>query len=282
MDKSRYDDRSSSLRKRTGAGRSLVRRWASVPMRLVLVTVAAVSALVTQFVMHNSGSLPEINLQNVIKPRPVAISGIASVIDGDTIQIHGQGIRFNGIDAPESAQQCDDANGFHYQCGAKSAAALDAFLAASRPAQCTFVSWHRYGRYVGNCRRADGASVAAWMVENGEALDWPKYSQGAYAMLQEKAKAARVGIWAGTFEAPWDWRAEHRADNDQPSTIAPLLAASPGACNIKGNINARGEHIYHIPGQEYYDRTVISTSKGERWFCSDEEAVAAGWRNAKR
>ncbi|MER9058332.1 thermonuclease family protein [Mesorhizobium sp. M0910] len=90
-----------------------------------------------------------------------------------------------------------------------------------------FVSWDWYGRYVGNCRRADGASVAAWMVENGQALDWPKYSQGAYAMLQEKAKAARVGIWAGTFEAPWDWRAERRADNEQPSTIAPLLAARP-------------------------------------------------------
>lgn len=100
--------------------------------------------------------------------------------------------------------------------------------------------------------------------------------------MQEKAKAARVGIWAGTFEAPWDWRAEHRADNEQPSAVAPLLAASPSACNIKGNINARGEHIYHMPGQEYYDRTLITTRKGERWFCSEEEAVAAGWRKAKR
>ncbi|MER8601186.1 hypothetical protein NKH09_25495 [Mesorhizobium sp. M1339] len=99
MDKSRYDDRSSPWRKRTGAGR----RWASAPMRLVFLTVVAASALVTQFVMPNSGSLPEINLQNVIKPRPVAISGVASVIDGDTIEIHGQRIRFNGIDAPESA-----------------------------------------------------------------------------------------------------------------------------------------------------------------------------------
>ncbi len=62
----------------------------------------------------------------------------------------------------------------------------------------------------------------------------------------------------------------------------PLLAASPSACNIKGNINARGEHIYHMPGQEYYDRTLITTRKGERWFCSEEEAVAAGWRKAKR
>ncbi|WP_246094108.1 MULTISPECIES: thermonuclease family protein [Mesorhizobium] len=236
MDKSRYDDRSSPWRKCTGARRSLVRRWANVPMRLVLVTVAAASAFVTQFVMHTSGLPPDINLQNLIRPRPVAIAGVASVIDGDTIEIHGQRIRFNGIDAPESAQQCDDANGLQYQCGVKSAAALDAFLAASRPTQCMFVSWDRYGRYVGNCSRADGVSVAVWMVENGQALDWPKYSQGAYAMVQEKAKAARVGIWAGTFEAPWDWRAEHRADNEPPSAVAP-----PARC-VAQCLQHQGQH----------------------------------------
>ncbi|TIX78713.1 MAG: thermonuclease family protein, partial [Mesorhizobium sp.] len=140
---------------------------------------------------------------------PGAIAGVASIIDGDTIEIHGQRIRFNGIDAPESAQQCDDADGFRYQCGAKAAAALAAFLAASRPVQCTFVSWDRYGRYVGDCRRADGASVAAWMVEHGQALDWQRYSHGAYAGQQASAQAAGCGIWSGSFQMPWQWRAEH-------------------------------------------------------------------------
>src|SRR5262249_5411177 len=49
----------------------------------------------------------------------------------------------------------------------------------------------------------------------------------------------------------------------------------------KGNINASGERIYHLPGQRYYNATQIDTSKGERWFCSEEDAVAAGWRRAK-
>ncbi|TIP32518.1 MAG: thermonuclease family protein, partial [Mesorhizobium sp.] len=63
-------------------------------MRLVLVTVAAVSALVTQFLLHNSSPLPEVSLQNIINPRPAAtIAGVASVIDGDTIEIHGQRVR---------------------------------------------------------------------------------------------------------------------------------------------------------------------------------------------
>ncbi|TIT50776.1 MAG: thermonuclease family protein, partial [Mesorhizobium sp.] len=94
---------------------------------------------------------------------------------------------------------------------------LDSFLAASWPVQCTFVTWDRYHRFVGYCRRADGASVAAWMVEHGQALDWPRYSNGAYAALQAKAEAAKVGIWVGNFQAPWDWRAEH-ADDATPKS----------------------------------------------------------------
>ncbi|MGL5819490.1 MAG: DUF2510 domain-containing protein [Phycicoccus sp.] len=53
------------------------------------------------------------------------------------------------------------------------------------------------------------------------------------------------------------------------------------SCSIKGNIARDGERIYHVPGQQYYDKTKIDESKGERWFCSESEAVAAGWRKAK-
>ena len=51
-------------------------------------------------------------------------------------------------------------------------------------------------------------------------------------------------------------------------------------CVIKGNINSSGERIYHVPGQRYYDKTRINWSKGERWFCTEQEAVRAGWRKA--
>jgi hypothetical protein len=58
--------------------------------------------------------------------------------------------------------------------------------------------------------------------------------------------------------------------------------SSPPGCDIKGNISLKtGEHIYHLPGQGYYDKTVISPDKGERWFCTEEEAEANGWRRAK-
>jgi hypothetical protein len=73
------------------------------------------------------------------------------------------------------------------------------------------------------------------------------------------------------------------------SLVALVVACCASACTqeqragcvIKGNISSSGERIYHLPGQRYYDKTVISWSKGERWFCTEQEAVAAGWRKAK-
>ena len=58
-------------------------------------------------------------------------------------------------------------------------------------------------------------------------------------------------------------------------------AEEDDTCNIKGNVNTRGERIYHMPGQRYYEETIIVAAHGERWFCSEEEARAAGWRKAK-
>ena len=216
MDRSRYDNQSDQWRKRRGAQRRRARLLASIPKRLVFVTVAAMAAFVAQFVIQHSEGTPDLKVSHWIGRSPEPIAGVASVIDGDTIEVHGQRIRFNGIDAPESRQYCDDAKGFEYPCGRRSAEALDSFLAPSRPVQCTFVTWDRYHRFVGDCRRADGTSVAAWMVEHGQALDWPRYSQGAYAQQQAKAEAAKVGLWVGKFDAPWDWRAVH-ADGATPA-----------------------------------------------------------------
>lgn len=72
-----------------------------------------------------------------------------------------------------------------------------------------------------------------------------------------------------------------------PALVAVALSAAPTpgqenqACNIKGNVSTQGERIYHVPGQKYYDDTRIRPSHGERWFCSEAEARAAGWRRSK-
>jgi endonuclease YncB( thermonuclease family) len=132
--------------------------------------------------------------------------GRAAVVDGDTIEIRGERVRFNGIDAPESWQTCQDQTGQEYRCGTAAAAALDGFLALSRPTRCDFIERDRYNRFVGDCYRADGESVATWMVRSGHALDWLKYSNGAYASAQAMAEREKRGMWQGKFIAPWDAR----------------------------------------------------------------------------
>ncbi len=129
------------------------------------------------------------------------VTGRASVVDGDTIEIHGQRIRFDGIDAPEARQRCEDAGGKAYRCGKVSADALDAFLAKSRPTSCQ-ITGKSWDRLVGTCHRADGADVNRWMVQQGHAIDWPKYSRGRYVADQKKAQASSRGLWAGRFEWP--------------------------------------------------------------------------------
>jgi hypothetical protein len=63
--------------------------------------------------------------------------------------------------------------------------------------------------------------------------------------------------------------------------LSTFASAQERTCNIKGNVSTRGERIYHVPGQKYYNDTRISRSHGEQWFCSEEEARAAGWRRSK-
>ena len=60
-----------------------------------------------------------------------------------------------------------------------------------------------------------------------------------------------------------------------------ISACTQAGCVIKGNVSSSGERIYHIPGQRYYDKTLINWRTGERWFCTEQEAIAAGWRKAK-
>lgn len=141
-----------------------------------------------------------------VQPSNQMMSGTASIIDGDTIEIHGQRIRLFGIDAPEGGQTCFQKNGNEYRCGQISANALDEHVQASQPVTCQRKDIDRYERMVAVCKRADGKDIAAWLVLNGHALDWPKYSSGLYLREQSIAKKGSVGIWQGKFVLPWEWR----------------------------------------------------------------------------
>lgn len=138
-----------------------------------------------------------------------AITGQASVIDGDTLEIHGQRIRLDGVDAPESWQFCYQGDKA-YRCGQQAALALADFI-GRRTVHCTETSRDRYKRVVAHCSVGD-QDIAGWLVERGHALDWPRYSKGKFKHLQDKARTAKVGIWRGRFQLPWERRRDKNAE----------------------------------------------------------------------
>src|ERR1700726_152858 len=103
------------------------------------------------------------------------LSGQASIIDGDTLEIHGIRIRLWGIDAPESSQVCRGGDRLQYRWGARAGNDLDAFI-AMRPVSCQPISLDRYGRTVATSS-VGGAELGDWLVRKGLALDWPEYSK---------------------------------------------------------------------------------------------------------
>jgi len=137
------------------------------------------------------------------------VIGLASVIDGDTVEIHGTRIRIFGIDAPESDQLCRNEESELYRCGQKASNALFDFI-ARRPLECVEVDRDRYNRSVAVCS-VGATDITDWLVRNGLALDWPQYSKGDYADAQAEAKREQRGMWGGSFKEPWNYRACRRS-----------------------------------------------------------------------
>jgi endonuclease YncB( thermonuclease family) len=150
--------------------------------------------------------------------------GQASVVDGDTLEIHGIRIRLWGVDAPESNQLCRGENSLQYRCGAQAANDLDTFI-ARRPVSCSPLNLDQYGRTVASCS-VGGVDLGDWLVRKGLALDWPQYSKGRYGGAQRDAERAGQGIWKGSYVEPWLYRACIRA-NGKPSACSDDANAHP-------------------------------------------------------
>jgi len=150
--------------------------------------------------------------------------GQASIIGGDTLEIHGARIRLWGIDAPESTQLCRGEDSLQYRCGAKAANDHAAFI-ARRPVRCVAVSLDQYGRTVATCS-VDGVDLGDWLVRSGLALDWPQYSKRKYDAAQRDAEHAGRGMWSGSYVEPWFYRACIRA-NGRPGISRTMLVLIP-------------------------------------------------------
>lgn len=138
--------------------------------------------------------------------RPIDASGRRVLVaDGDTFRLSTETIRLAGIDAVERAQFCTDTTGGTWSCGETALKALEA-IAARGEMRCTALGRDVYGRTLARCLDGSGQDVAAAIVEAGWALS---DRGGRYAAQEEAAHAGRRGIWAGAFDPPADWRAQH-------------------------------------------------------------------------
>ncbi|TQS72295.1 thermonuclease family protein [Rhodobacteraceae bacterium] len=189
------------------------------------------------------------------------VRGPARVVDGDTLVIGDEILRLHGIDAPERAQDCTRSDGRTWACGAAATEAMKA--RATGVVSCRGTTRDRYGRLVAVCSKND-VDLGAALVEDGLAIAYRQYSTD-YIGQEKAAMIAKRGIWSGPVETPAHWRAH----SNDPT----------GDCAIKGNISSNG-HLYHVPGMRSYAATKIDEAKGERWFCTEDEARAAGWTAA--
>ncbi|MCJ2051896.1 thermonuclease family protein [Methylobacterium sp. J-070] len=135
------------------------------------------------------------------------ISGPATVIDGDTVEVQGTRIHLYGIDAPDTGQSCETAKGLEYRCGREAAQALRARIGAGL-VTCERRESPVAGRVTGICH-VHGEDLSAWMAGAGLALA-SRHGTAAYLRQEGHAWATRRGLWAGTFEKPADWRQDRR------------------------------------------------------------------------
>ena len=159
--------------------------------------------------------------------------GTARVIDGDTIDINDERIPLWGIDAPEVAQRCIE-NGYLYPCGLHASRALSKYMGRKR-VSCARRDTDRYGRMVALCT-LNGVDLSLWMVQQGQAIAFRKYSLD-YVADEDAARAAKVGLWAGEFQDPSEFR-HQRHDGQQPRPKGE--AAGRRVCSCPNDVGRAG------------------------------------------
>ncbi|MBR1222033.1 thermonuclease family protein [Bradyrhizobium sp. U87765 SZCCT0131] len=219
------------------------------------------------------------------------ISGVPHVVSGDAVTIGKSRIRLAAVAAPGLEQLCINAAGERWTCGLAARDELAKHV-EGKSWTCQPQRTDRYGRSVAKCTM-DGEDVAHWLVRSGWAIAVTRISHD-YVPDETAAKGEKIGLWAGAFIAPPEWRRRNKQapvlgglDVNRASRATLLRGRSASTppspeCAIKGHVNWSGTCIYHEPGGRWYARVKMEPDNGDRWFCSREEAELADCRETKR
>lgn len=136
----------------------------------------------------------------------------AIVVDGNTLLIKEVSIRLTGIDAPELGQRCTSPTKVEWECGQAAKRALTDRI-GREPVSCSQLYLDAYGRVFATCAASNGDNLSAAMVDAGYAL--AVGSDKLYVAEEKAARIAGKGIWSGSFQTPWEWRAQQRDVEDE-------------------------------------------------------------------
>ena len=218
-----------------------------------------------------------------------------TVRDGSTLQLGNLTFRLDGIDAPPIDQLCIDEHAESWTCGIEARDQL-AKLIGDREVHCDDLGPDptTKKRHLGVCKiEGETTSLSQALVGKGFALNVESSATGRFETDEARAKEDRQGLWKGCFVAPQEFRHGKKdgtllggscpADRDKQirEALFPDDLAMPSGCNIKGKFAVRARvtfnvGIYHLQGCRSYP----ALTRPDRWFCSEEDAQAAGFRRA--
>jgi micrococcal nuclease len=217
-------------------------------------------------------------------PTDLETATVTRVVDGDTIEVDIAGethkVRYIGVDTPETVDPNRPVGCYGHEASDRNKELVLGKIVGLEKDVSNTDDFGRLLRYVW----VDGQMVNALLVRDGYAEAETGFAevkhQDVFLELQAEAQAAGRGIWgpecsnATPFDSP---------TQTPPAGSGTEICQFSGTTQavIKGNISSSDEKIYHVPGQSSYDETGITESRGERWFCTEQEAVNAGWRKSK-
>lgn len=200
---------------------------------------------------------------------------VTRVIDGDTIEIEGgEHVRYIGMDTPETVDPRKPVQCFGVEASNKNKALVEGKMVRLEKDISDHDKYNRLLRYI----YVGDTFINLELVKQGFAYSYSyppdiKY-QDQILKAQQEAQVAKRGLW----------NACPTNTNTTPVVVSPTNTPTDGqnnnSCLIKGNISSSGEKIYHLPGCGSYSKTQIDEAHGEKWFCTEAEAQAAGWRKA--
>jgi endonuclease YncB( thermonuclease family) len=196
------------------------------------------------------------------------VVGRATVVAGDLLKVDGTTVRLSGIEAPERAQLCGKDNA-RWRCAGAAQSAL--WKVVSVPSvRCRLSGTDNAGRPLGTCA-IEGVDINAELVRQGLVFAEGGTS-GRYRAQEANARNAKAGMWVGEVQRPAEIRAKAWEEAKR---------RAPDGCPIKGQVTG-AERVYVLPGTPNYERLRVQTARGDRWFCSEQEAASAGFKAAQR